>query len=200
MYPQYKHITIALLLFISSLKYTSAIEVYRSILTNGSVSILNGLVLVPQIQTNLTRGVTICGRFYYTRIIESSSVLFFVQSKSYQYFWARMGYQETFWGFADFNWILKDPIQDSFRIWAANRWHHICIALDKRTKHFVVVKDGYVTSINVTIQDWDLSGISSQFLSQLHVGESESYKKLSSVNAWDYALSIDDMKDWTGCR
>ena len=200
MYPQYKHITLALLLLISFLKYTSAIEVYRSILTNGSVSTLNGLVLVPQIQTNLTRGVTLCGRFYYTRIIESSSVPFFVQSKSYQYFWARMGYQETFWGFADFNWILKDPIQDSFRIWAANRWHHICIALDKRTKHFVVVKDGYVTSINVTIQDWDLSGISSQFLSQLHVGESESYKKLSSVNAWDYALSIDDMKDWTGCR
>ena len=200
MYPQYKHITLAIIvLFISCPKYTSAIQIYRSKTTNGSVTSLNGLVLVPKTQNNLTQGVTLCGRFYYIRIIESLSVPFFVQSKSYQYFLAKMGYQETFWGFADFNWILKES-ERSFRIWAANRWHHICIALDKSIKHFVVVKDGYLTSINVTIQDWDLSGIDSQFLSQLHVGESESYKKLSSINAWDYALSIEDMKDWTGCR
>ena len=200
MYPQYKHITLAIIvLFISCPKYTSAIQIYSSKTTNGSVTSLNGLVLVPKTQNNLTQGVTLCGRFYYIRIIESLSVPFFVHSKSYQYFLAKMGYQETFWGFADFNWILKES-ERSFRIWAANRWHHICIALDKSIKHFVVVKDGYVTSINVTIQDWDLSGIDSQFLSQLHVGESESYKKLSSINAWDYALSIEDMKDWTGCR
>ena len=200
MYPQYKHITLAIIvLFISCPEYTSAIQIYSSKTTNGSVTSLNGLVLVPKTPNNLTQGVTLCGRFYYIRIIESLSVPFFVHSKSYQYFLAKMGYQETFWGFADFNWILKES-ERSFRIWAANRWHHICIALDKSIKHFVVVKDGYVTSINVTIQDWDLSGIDSQFLSQLHVGESESYKKLSSINAWDYALSIEDMKDWTGCR
>ena len=197
MYPRHVHTTI-LLSLICFIEDSGAIHIYRS--SNVSNIDLNGLVLQTKIETDLAQGVTLCGRFYYTRIITSSSVPFYAVSQSYKYFWARMGYHETFWGFADFNWILMDPIQSTFRIWAANRWHHICVALDKSIKHFVVVKDGFVTSINVTIADWDLSDINSQFLSGLHVGESDSYKQLSCVNAWDYALSIDDMKDWTGCR
>ena len=100
----------------------------------------NGLKLLPKIDTNLTKGITICGRFNYPRIIEETSILFYVKSMSYEYLATKMGYQETFWGIADYNWILKDPIKNTFRVWAANRWHHICLALDKALSHFVVVK------------------------------------------------------------
>ena len=128
---------IVLLLFFT-IWYTKAnkIGVYQSL-----NSTFNGLKFQPKIDSNLTKGITICGRFNYPRIIEQTSILFYVKSMStYEYLATKMGYQETFWGIADYNWILKEPIKNTFRVWAANRWHHICLALDKELSHFVVVK------------------------------------------------------------
>ena len=146
MVRHYCHIKVFLVLLdIMCCIAANTVGVYQSQgdFKNSSNSQINGLKFKLEPETNLDKGVTICGRFYYTRIIEATSILFYVKSMStYEFLATKMGYQETFWGIADYNWILKDTIRDTFRVWAANRWHHICLALDKESSHFVVVKVG----------------------------------------------------------
>ena len=104
-----------------------------------------GLRLIPKSSgdSNFTQGITICGRFKYQRLSKESTMFdIAAQQQDQRLVWSFMGYKETFIGFGDNheNWVVKNPPDNNFLIWASNRWHHVCLAYNRPTAHLLFVK------------------------------------------------------------
>ena len=48
------------------------------------------------------------------------------------------GYPRTYTSFN--NWLLKDPVTESFQVWTPNQWSHVCFSYDSQTAYVRMVK------------------------------------------------------------
>ena len=121
-----------------------------------------------QTDVRFTNSFTICARFNY-QLLGNNAFLIDIVPKiigSRDFFWFKINYPASWWGFgnsekgvgnivkhvfifevAQFhvsgyfsNWILQDPITDSFGIWHTYSWHHICITYDSTQSHITIAK------------------------------------------------------------
>ncbi len=123
------------------------LKVYQSTEPIETPSPLAGLHLdTNQTSVQITKGLTFCVRFNY-KILSDASQLFRIENSQWGLLWFKVGYQASFFGLGTglgpdtrSNWIIKDLQKDRFRIWAANSWHHVCIAYDKKTSRIALVK------------------------------------------------------------
>ena len=89
-------------------------------------------------RSNFTRGISICGKFNYSRIAGSAQLIQIETPGALM--WSFMGYQETFMQFGYINWVVKEVPQNNFRLWSTNRWHQICWSFDRNSSYLMFVK------------------------------------------------------------
>ena len=134
------------LILLSTFESIKAEIVYRSILkpTNTANDNLEiGLVLKKEsVNLDLPNGFTFCEKFNY-RVLGRYSVLVSIGCENGVHvdcIWTFVGYKLTFVGLGNFNWILKDPINDDFLPWTTNRWHQVCLSFDNKDSKLTFVK------------------------------------------------------------
>lgn len=133
----------AFLVLVVTIKHVFAgLSAYKSTLSITDPNPDAGLRLVRNAtkkETDFTDGLAFCGRFNYRRL-STDSVLFQFESMN---LWTWMGYDQTFLFFSQYNWIVRDVHKNSFSIWTAQRWHHICLSFDRNTSHLLFIKVGW---------------------------------------------------------
>jgi hypothetical protein len=127
----------------------TSITVYESTAALNSPKPLAGLQLAGRTQQlNLQDGLSLCARFNFLKLSKNSK-LFQLQSLKWLFLYMSIGYDSSFFQFGVPNydtpgsassWILKDLKRDSFLLWFAFRWHHVCISYDMKTSYISVVK------------------------------------------------------------
>ena len=140
---------LCILIFITT---TSALKIYRSSLPISNTSGLSGLKYKNEPNKNIdfNDGLTACARFNYKKLGKKSRLFDFGKEGGYtkDFLWFRIGYPATWFGFGNkkegkgyvSSWVLQDPKTESYNIWYANRWHHVCIAFDAKRSHLAVIK------------------------------------------------------------
>ena len=139
-----------ILIWFSLLKVIESDFAYKSTLmpsqSNDSVDI--GLSLdKSSIGLDFPRGFTFCQKFNY-RILgkdpEPKTIQLVSIGCEHNYhadcLWTYTGYKLTFMGLGKFNWVLKNPNNNAFIVWTANRWHQVCNAFNAKTQKLVFVK------------------------------------------------------------
>ena len=131
---------------------SSGLKIYRSNLPISSNSGLSGLKYKNEPNKNIdfNDGLTACARFNYKKLGKKSRLFDFGKEGGYtkDFLWFRIGYPATWFGFGNkkegkgyvSSWVLQDPKTESYNIWYANRWHHVCIAFDAKRSHIAVIK------------------------------------------------------------
>ena len=122
--------------------------------------------------------------------------------------WGHMDYKDSFFGFANSNWVVKDLQSNNFLIWTANRWHHVCFSFNRQTNRLLLVKDGQKTSVNYVKKNLNLTHLNSEILNHIIVGQSGwqnimdysyNFKQISDIHIWDLGLTGAQMESWTSC-
>ena len=187
--------------FLQQILPSQSIVVFSSLRENGT-TVESGLKLLPESvsASNFTQGITICGRFNLARVGHSSWIIAIGSQM-----WLFMGYQETFLEFGFRNWVIKEIANDNFYLWSTNRWHQICLSFDRTQNHIMFVKDGKVTNLNFVQPDLDLQYLNEVVTSEFYAGRSgwglsTVPSKVTTVNIWDRALTLQEAEDWTSCR
>ena len=117
------------------------------------------------------------------------------------------GYPRKSGSYASF--LLKDPDTDEVEIWATFRWHHFCLAYDKKLSTLRVILDGKPTNINSVMPGLKDVQIPPDILTKTYLGRcSFDFKKTCSApeaefadfNVWDRGLSVMEMVRWTSCQ
>jgi len=118
------------------------IKVYQSTLAINAPSPQSGLRLQKESVkklSNFESGLSLCGRFNY-KLLGDAARLFVIEGQGWSLMWSQMQYKATFISFGDSNWIIKDVEKNTFRIWMAYKWHHMCLSYDRVNKHITFVK------------------------------------------------------------
>ena len=127
----------------SALHIGETLVTYKSTLPLNAPNPFAGLRLLKESvkkDTNFTDGITICMRFNYRQLGDGIYILGILDETGKRSIDVIAGYQQTFFNFENFNWIVKDLIYDSFIVWSTNRWHSLCTAFDRAKSHITFVK------------------------------------------------------------
>ena len=103
--------------------------------------------------------------------------------------------------------IIRDPVLDTYMVYQANKWHHICFAYSSQESRISYVKDGKVTNINQIEKRIEHLALPEDLLDLIFVGrcpESTKYCSVHSgeftdINFWNKALNVQEMIAWTNC-
>ena len=133
---------------LSSVISTSAgseVQIFKSTLrpTTTKQNVEVGLILdkTSMMSTSimtLTNGFTFCVRFNYRVLGWDSKLVSLGCTNEFNVdcIWIPAGYDLTFVGIGNFNWILKKSDDskglktDDFLVWTTNQWHQICLTFD----------------------------------------------------------------------
>ena len=130
----------------SALHIGETLVTYKSTLPLNAPNPFAGLRLLKESvkkDTNFDDGITICIRFNYRQLAgldKPNSNFIFSHGRFIQ---AHARYQQTFFFFGNFNWLVKDVKKDSFLLWSTTRLHNLCISFDCATSHITFVKVNY---------------------------------------------------------
>ena len=139
---------ICIMLLVTS---SCALKIYHSTLPISSNSGVSGLKYKNEQNKDFDfdEGLTVCARFNYKKLGGKAWLFDFDKQEGIgkSFLWFRIMYPATWFGFGNYgggkrysSWALKDPRNNNYNIWYANRWHHVCIAFDKRRSHIAVIK------------------------------------------------------------
>ena len=122
-------------------RYSCSLKVYHSLLPIESTKGIAGLHFLKQNNTNgsFANGLTFCLRFNYKKL-GSQSLIWEFGTPEDCLMSLRAVFSATFFYF-DRRWLLlKDPIKDTFEIWYANKWQHLCMAYDLANNSLSIIK------------------------------------------------------------
>ena len=124
---------------ILTVRYSFSLKVYRSLLPIESTEGIAGLHYLNENSNLVASSLTFCLRFNYKKLGPTIWHMRKPEEKnSLMYLGA--WYPNTWFNFGRKWWILKDPIRDSFLVWYANKWHHLCVAYDRVNDTLTMVK------------------------------------------------------------
>ena len=128
------------------------IKVYRSTLDFLEEKLSGLHFLNSQNHSDFAQSFGLCLRFNFKRLGKSSDITkpriiyipspyskrnFLTLTAEYEGAWFHFGNYERPNAYS--NWVLFEP-PDNFKIWSANKWHHLCIAFEKSTSFVKLVK------------------------------------------------------------
>ena len=123
-----------------SLNLAQSLTTYQSLLplTQGNSSA--GLKLKKSSvlkATNFSEGISFCGRWNYRHL---DSILFATEEPQFlTKLW--IAEDESYFYFGSMNRIVTNgDVNDPFRIWITNQWHHLCVSFDRKSSRLVLIK------------------------------------------------------------
>lgn len=145
---------------------------------------------------NFTLGFTVCTRFNF----ESLGTLLLASWANYISFPVKMWsyYEQTGLVYGERGATIRNLRTGSTKIWVTSRWHSICFAQDQKNLTDIFIMDGYKTNIDYVNKTFDLFPT----LAEIEISPSlgNAITSVTDFNIWNYALTREQMLDWTSCK
>ena len=147
---------VKMIFVVNLVSMTQTLSVFKSVLNmEKAKKVPSGLHYSnPSNKVLETHDFSACIRFNYKRLgitsadariitipnpkIVDLSRLFLKTYARYDATWFDFGNYEKVNGFSSF--VIKNVYRDDFQIWSIDRWHHMCLAFDKKTFKVILVK------------------------------------------------------------
>ena len=152
--------------------------------------------------------VTFCWRFYEESLSEGSIFSSYATKEDHPEIFFKYGsslLQFSNWkykkGIAKFAFFFNFVFLNS--TWPPKKWHHVCFSYDHSKRETILVSRGTLVYRDKDRTPKDEKQIPNCILKNLHLMRSSKGNgmvgKLTDFNIWNFAMPVDEMKNWTLC-